>query len=88
MFDVNVEKGKYPKCSLPFKQLQVLWNGDVPMCTYSNHQEDNDGDFVLGNIKDYSITELWNKPVIKNYRIAHRTRDFKKMPLCNGCGGC
>jgi MoaA/NifB/PqqE/SkfB family radical SAM enzyme len=87
-FNVAVARGRYPKCSLPFKQLDVHWNGDVPLCTYSEHQEDNVGDYLLGNILQHSLKELWQSPLISHYRKAQKQRDFDAMPLCNGCGGC
>lgn len=87
-FNVEAARGRYPKCSLPFKQLEVHWNGNVPLCTYSEHQEDNVGDYLLGNVLQHSLKELWQSSLISHYRKAQKQRYFDAMPLCNGCGGC
>jgi MoaA/NifB/PqqE/SkfB family radical SAM enzyme len=88
VYSVKTLPDKYPTCSLLFKQLNILWNGNVPLCTYYYLQADNPDDFILGNIKDIGIKELWTAPLIQHYRRAHIKRDHESMPLCAGCGGC
>lgn len=88
VYAIQTSIEKYPRCSLPFKQLNVLWNGEVPMCTYYYLQADNPDDFVLGNIRELGLKQLWLSPLIQHYRRAHKKRDVTNMPLCAGCGGC
>ncbi|MEL7207717.1 MAG: radical SAM/SPASM domain-containing protein [Actinomycetota bacterium] len=88
VYAVDVAPSVYPRCSIPFKQLEVHWTGDVPLCTYVHHQADRYEDFVLGNVADRSIDELWNSPLLHTYRQGHRKRDSSLIPLCSGCGGC
>lgn len=88
VYAVHTQNDHYPKCSLPFKQLNVRWNGEVPLCTYYYIQADNPDDFILGNIKDKGIKHLWGSGLINHYRRAHKERSKKDMPLCAGCGGC
>ena len=87
VYSLKTSPERYPKCSLPFKQLNIRWNGEVPMCTYYYLQADNPDDFILGNIRDLGLKQLWSSPLIKHYREAHKKRDKKNMPLCAGCGG-
>ena len=86
-FKTNDQKDRFPKCSLPFKILDIHWNGNVPLCTYSIKQSGLKEGVLLGNIGTTSLYDLWNHKLIKQYRDAHRNRITEKMPLCNGCIG-
>lgn len=83
---VQLKDNSCPKCTLPFKHMEVKNNGDVLMCYYSLYQLNPSG-LPIGNINSSSLTELWNCQIMKNYRKAHRTRDEKSMPVCKGCPG-
>jgi MoaA/NifB/PqqE/SkfB family radical SAM enzyme len=86
-FETDAASERYPKCSLPFKMLNIHWNGNVPLCTYSIKQSGISEGYLLGNIKTQNLFELWNSPIIKQYRQAQRKRDLDQMPLCKGCFG-
>jgi sulfatase maturation enzyme AslB (radical SAM superfamily) len=88
VYDLQIPITHYGKCSLPFKMLQVRWDGSVPMCTYYYLQADRPADFILGNIQSAGLLELWSHPLIRHYRKAHRERRESDMALCAGCGGC
>jgi MoaA/NifB/PqqE/SkfB family radical SAM enzyme len=75
---------QYPRCTLPFKELTVTWTGDVPLCQFSAAQLGEPG-LLLGNLRDVSLAELWQGRLIRDYRVAHRRRDEKSMPMCRGC---
>jgi hypothetical protein len=77
----------WPRCSFPFKELKIFWNGNVPLCKYSHLQTKDEVGILLGNINTCSIPELWNSPTMKQYRNAHRTRNTSEMPICRGCIG-
>lgn len=74
----------YPKCSLPFKAMEVNWNGNVPLCCYSVTQYGPPG-FLLGNIKESNLPDLWNGDIMRTYRKAHRDMNEDLMPICKGC---
>lgn len=76
--------GRYPRCTLPFKELDVLWTGEVPLCHFSAAQVGEPG-LLLGNIHQMSIADLWRGPILQQYRDAHRSRDASLMPVCHGC---
>lgn len=77
----------FPRCTLPFKAIDVHWSGNVPLCTYSDKQSGWPEGMPLGNINERSLVDLWNDPLLRQYRRAHRERDESGMPLCNGCFG-
>ncbi len=76
----------FPKCSMPFKHMEVKYTGDILMCYYTLFQMGPPG-LIIGNIKNRSIVELWNSDVMKQYRYAHRKRKKNLMPVCKGCPG-
>lgn len=78
--------GAYPKCSMPFKHIEVKYTGEVLLCYYSFYQLGSPG-LVLGNIMDSSIVGLWNSETMKLYRNAQRNRQAEHMPVCKGCPG-
>lgn len=77
----------YPRCSLPFKILDVRWNGDVPLCHYGTLQTGHPDGLLLGNIAEASLVELWTSATMRGYRKAHRDRAQPGMPICRGCIG-
>lgn len=76
----------FPKCSLPFKHLEIKYTGDVLMCYYSLFQIGTPG-LMIGNILNSSITDIWNSKIMKNYRNAHRKKLKTNMPVCKSCPG-
>ena len=83
-----VQKGqqKYPNCSSPSKSMLVNWDGNIPLCCYSAAQC-GPQDFILGNINEDSLLDIWNGDILRTYRQAHRERVPDEMPICMGCGG-
>jgi radical SAM protein with 4Fe4S-binding SPASM domain len=92
-YDEDVFVSKYsdpqafPKCSMPFKNMQVRANGSVYLCQVSGSAANPAKKLLLGNINASNLFQLWNSPVMKRYRLAHRTRNEAEMPVCKGCRG-
>jgi len=83
----SISSNDWPRCTLPFKELKILWNGNVPLCKYSHLQTKDEIGIHLGNVNTDSIVGLWNHPTMKQYRNAHRKRLTSEMPICRGCFG-
>lgn len=83
---VQSKSDRYPKCSMPFKHMEVKWSGEVLMCYYSPYQVGYPG-LVVGNVNEESIPALWNSKIMKQYRTAHRKRQKENMEVCKGCQG-
>jgi pyruvate-formate lyase-activating enzyme len=84
---VHSSPESYPRCTLPLKAMGVMWNGNVPLCDFSEKQTGKPNGLLLGNICDDTLRSLWNHAIIKQYRQGHRDRDVRKMPICRGCVG-
>jgi MoaA/NifB/PqqE/SkfB family radical SAM enzyme len=80
------EDSSYPRCSLPFKELTINWNGDVPLC-YLSAQQIGEPGLVVGNVQSHSLAEIWSANIMRQYREGHCSRDVSKMPMCKGCSG-
>lgn len=76
----------YPVCSIPFKEIGINWNGDVPLCFNSLAQYGPPG-YIVGNVNTDNLGDIWNGEVLKQYRRAHRKRIKELMPICKGCSG-
>lgn len=77
-----------PKCTLPFKNIQVRSNGNVPICQISGSSFDLQKVLIAGNINKSSLLEIWRGELFNQYRSAHRKKNYEKIPICKGCSGC
>jgi len=79
--DTNVKKKKkrYP-CYHLWLSPAIHWNGDFSICC-SDYQRLA----VLGNVKNKTINEIWNSPVLKKYRQLMLGGQYDKIPLCSKC---
>ena len=55
-------------CRQPFEMIFINWDGDVRPCCNSTINEENS--IKLGNLKNFSIPNLWNNPQMRKLRIA------------------
>jgi len=58
----------------------ILWNGDVTVCW-----PDVDARFVMGNVEEKSLADIWNCKEYENMRDIHRREDYSKIPFCDQC---
>ena len=58
--------------------MEVNSNGDLSPCRDYH-------DYVVGNIKEATITELWNSPAYRKFRQSLATEGL--MPVCSRCCG-
>mgnify|MGYP000114963733 CR=1 FL=1 len=81
----NNEKAKQaPCCNAPWDVVGVRWDGEVVACIY-----DFDSRYVIGNVKEQSLKEIWNSERMINFRKSIYEQEFKKVeqngPLCSEC---
>jgi radical SAM protein with 4Fe4S-binding SPASM domain len=67
-------------CNKLLSQFVVMASGEVTMCAY-----DWEGEVIYGNIKNSTILELWESPILKEKRLQHLLGRKKKLDLCNNC---
>ena len=80
-FKFKIFKGKTVPCGRLWSSLCIAWNGDVMPCTYNmNH------DYVVGNVGDASVAELWNSPrLISLRRAMMEGTSLDLSPVCENC---
>lgn len=63
-------------CSLPYKMMSILWNGDVVPCCL-----DYNGAYIVGNINKNALKDIWNCDKMQ----AIRDPKFYKYTICRDC---
>ena len=69
-------------CITLWERMVVLWNGDVSMCGM-----DLDGKWLVGNLRDQSIREVWQSEALRHIRELHKEGGFDQISLCKFCDG-
>jgi len=78
---IKKQKSKnYSPCTFLWQALIIFWNGCVLPCTQDFH-----GYYTLGNVKDSSITEIWNNERMVNLRKKMIDRDIENLKTCSNC---
>jgi radical SAM protein with 4Fe4S-binding SPASM domain len=68
----------YKECISIFQAVELDSNGDMSPCRDYH-------DYIVGNIKENTITELWNSPPYRTFRKSLRHQGL--MPACRRCCG-
>ncbi len=77
----NLIKREVP-CSLPFHAIYFTNEGKLTLCC-----EDFNEELIVGNIKDHSITEIWNNNYSNGIRRQHLNQETIKISVCKNCYG-
>ncbi len=67
-------------CTYPFSSVSVLWDGSVVPCC-----RDAKGQYILGNLNENSLEEIWNGDQAERLRDAYRNDEFGDSHLCKDC---
>jgi radical SAM protein with 4Fe4S-binding SPASM domain len=68
----------FDRCLSIFQVVEINSNGDMSPCRDYH-------DYVVGNIKEASVTELWNSEAYRRFRRSLATDGL--MPVCSRCCG-
>ncbi len=68
----------YERCISIFHAVELDANGDMSPCRDYH-------DYVVGNVQERTITELWNNELFKQFRQSVHTDGL--MPVCTRCCG-
>src|SRR3990172_5608141 len=67
-------------CVVPFRQMYILYNGDVLLCGNDWRRE-----LILGNVNKNSIREIWNGSIARQIRKKILQKKYEDIPPCSGC---
>ncbi|MCP4575685.1 MAG: radical SAM protein [Deltaproteobacteria bacterium] len=68
----------FDKCISIYQAVEINSNGDISPCRDYH-------DYVVGNIKEDNITDLWNSAAYTRFRKSITTKGL--MPVCSRCCG-
>ena len=72
---------KFPwACPQIWQRMAIWWDGTILPC---NH--DDDGLLMLGNVKDFLISEAWHSEKINRIRETHKRGMAHEIQACDGC---
>lgn len=71
-------------CYKPFRELSIEWDGTVNLCC-----EDWTRRFVLGNVTETTLNDIWYSPEIEAARamLQNKRRDFAGCKVCDAPAG-
>ncbi len=68
-------------CRQLYGTMNVHWDGRVALCCL-----DYDGQVILGDLSEESLTAVWRGEAYGRLRAAHERLEFDALPLCGPCG--
>ena len=68
----------YDQCVSIFQAVEINSNGDMSPCRDYH-------DYVVGNVKESTVTDLWNAPAYRRFRRSLSMEGL--MPICSRCCG-
>jgi radical SAM protein with 4Fe4S-binding SPASM domain len=72
---------KHEPCSVLYRALKILSNGDVTLC--GCRDLNGDSELVLGNIRDRSLQEMWHDPRVEEMRNGFYLSKYPR--ICRDC---
>lgn len=70
----------YFPCSLIYNRVSIGWNGDMLGCCM-----DMNGKYIIGNVKEQRIIDLWNNEKMLFLRKALVEKRYKEIEMCRAC---
>jgi radical SAM protein with 4Fe4S-binding SPASM domain len=67
-------------CRLPFTEMLINWDGTVSLCC-----QDIDGENLIGDIKNQTISQIWQNKKYQKIRQLHLQLKTETLPLCKNC---
>jgi len=83
----HIYTNSFPKCTLPFKNLQIRANGNIPLCQVTGSAISIEKKRIIGNVFNDSLFELWNGKELSAIRSSHKNRNSEGMEVCKDCRG-
>jgi len=74
------ERKHFAPCTFLWHALIIFWDGSVLPCA-----QDFFGFYVLGNVRDSSLAEIWNNDRIVSLRRKIIARDLADLETCSKC---
>lgn len=80
--DTGTRGDRYYPCEALWSAMSIAWDGRVLGCS-----ADLNGTQVFGDVREQSITEIWNSEEMVRHRRLLREKRYDELPLCAECHG-
>jgi radical SAM protein with 4Fe4S-binding SPASM domain len=67
-------------CELPFRQMCILFNGDVIVCCHDWNRAT-----IVGNVRTSSLKEIWNSEKMNEIRRLIVKKRYEQINSCKEC---
>ena len=81
----SILQNQLPVCTVTYRDLQIRPDGKVPLCPVKGCAINLEDRIFIGDIQKDDILDLWNAPMLKQMRNAHRKRQGEILNLCRNC---
>lgn len=75
-----LKSGHRGPCRMLYKTAQVYFDGRMTPCCY-----DYDCTMEIGNVREQSVSEIWNGERAQHFRRLHEEGKSEEIPICRGC---
>lgn len=72
-------------CLMTSHSLSVDYEGNIKMCCNVVARFEAHRPYLLGNVKERDLIEVWKSSQFQLLRERHLMADWSKSPLCKGC---
>ncbi|MGW7004174.1 radical SAM/SPASM domain-containing protein [Streptomyces sp. NPDC054933] len=72
-------------CQMTATSLSVDFRGQMKMCCNVVPEGPQHREYVVGNVADHTLAELWNHPTMAEWRQRHGRADWSRSPACASC---
>jgi radical SAM protein with 4Fe4S-binding SPASM domain len=72
-------------CGLTATSLSVDYRGDVKMCCNVVPDVEDHRQYVVGNVGESTLADLWSSPQMDDWRARHGVADWSASPACRTC---
>ncbi|MBN1522503.1 MAG: radical SAM protein [Candidatus Aureabacteria bacterium] len=77
--ELKQKSERYP-CSLLWYTMVINCDGSVSLCCI-----DYGWKTVVGNVREKSLSDVWNSREMEEVRMRHVRGDYDQLPVCNTC---
>jgi MoaA/NifB/PqqE/SkfB family radical SAM enzyme len=72
-------------CGRTLKNIAIDYKGSLKMCCNVYPESPDHERYVIGNVFDSGLWELWCSPKMDALRRAHQVADWSLSPICRSC---
>jgi hypothetical protein len=72
-------------CYMTYHSAAIDFRGSLKMCCNVYPHDARHSDYVVGSLGSTSFWDLWEGPIMSEFRQQHRTANWERSPICSMC---